>query len=269
MKFDQASSQAHIHSTVVIDPSARISTGCSIGPYCVIGKNVRLGVGVIVQPHVVIEDNVTIGDATRIESFAVLGGWPQHASEREGRGSVIIGSQVFIGCRATVNRGTEERSTVVGDYSMIMEDVHVAHDVQLGNQVRLVNGTELAGHVTIGDHSTLYGQVGVQQWVRIGERAMIAGRSAVTKDVPPFTVAEGSKPIGLVGINTRLLRSEHIPREVISVLRSIFRSIVVDGVSPEDIRQKIGESIPACVEKFLDFLQQKTRCGIASLRREK
>ena len=44
-----------IHKLSVIDPSAKIDNGVSIGPYSVIGPEVEIGKDSVIHSHVVIE----------------------------------------------------------------------------------------------------------------------------------------------------------------------------------------------------------------------
>src|SRR5690348_1551933 len=51
-----------VHPTAVIDPSAKIGAGASIGPYVVVDRDVTIGENCTLLPHVVIYRGVTIGD---------------------------------------------------------------------------------------------------------------------------------------------------------------------------------------------------------------
>jgi len=50
-----------IHSTAVIDPSAKIASDVKIGAFCVIGADVSIGSGSILEPHVVVQGPTVIG----------------------------------------------------------------------------------------------------------------------------------------------------------------------------------------------------------------
>ena len=56
----------------------------------------------------------------------------------------------------------------------------------------LANSCNVAGHVVIEDHVIIEGMVGIQQFVRIGKHAFIAGGSLVRKNVPPYIKAARS-----------------------------------------------------------------------------
>ena len=95
---------------------------------------------------------------------------------------LLIGNRTVIRECVTIHRATVDRHrTVVGDDCLIMAYVHLAHDVHVGNHVILANAVNIAGHCTIEDWAIIEGMVGVQQFVRIGAHAFIAGGSLVRK----------------------------------------------------------------------------------------
>ena len=61
-----------IHSTAVVDESAKIGENTAVMAYAVIGKNVRIGAGSVVYPYVFIGDNVTVGANAAIYPGAVI-----------------------------------------------------------------------------------------------------------------------------------------------------------------------------------------------------
>src|ERR1051325_4737819 len=68
----------------------------------------------------------------------------------------------------------------------------------------LANGALLAGHVVVGDRAFISGNCLVHQFVRVGTLALMQGGSAISKDLPPYTVARGDN--GICGLNTIGLR---------------------------------------------------------------
>ena len=70
----------------------------------------------------------------------------------------------------------------------------------LGNHVILANGALLAGHVEVADRVFISGNCLVHQFVRVGTLALMQGGSAISRDLPPYTVARGDN--GICGLNT-------------------------------------------------------------------
>ena len=58
-----------------------------------------------------------------------------------------------------------------------MAYTHIAHDAFVGDHCVLANCASIAGHVTIEDWVIIEGVVAVQQFVRIGQHAFVAGGS--------------------------------------------------------------------------------------------
>ena len=50
-----------IHSTAIIDPSAKVDPSTQIGAYSIIGSKVQIGKNCLIEPHSQICNRVTIG----------------------------------------------------------------------------------------------------------------------------------------------------------------------------------------------------------------
>lgn len=118
-----------------------------------------------------------------------------------------IGNRNTIREFCTFNIGSpgDAGVTRVGDDNWIMAYVHIAHDCQVGNKTILANNTTLGGHVHLADWVIVGGLTGIHQFVKVGSHAMIGFSSAVTKDVPPFMMADGN-PLSVRGFNAEGLR---------------------------------------------------------------
>src|SRR5215831_3985065 len=129
------------HPTAIVDPSARIPTSCSIGPYCVVGADVELGEHCELMSHVVIDGPTRIGTHNRFFPFCVIGGEPQDLSFKGENTSLEIGSHNVIRESVTLNRGTSKGGglTRVGSHTLIMAYTHVGHDSVIGDHAMLVN----------------------------------------------------------------------------------------------------------------------------------
>jgi len=61
----------------------------------------------------------------------------------------------------TINRGTKASyETVIGDNTLLMAYVHIAHDCIVGNNCVLANAATLGGHIVIDDWAIIGGMVG-------------------------------------------------------------------------------------------------------------
>jgi UDP-N-acetylglucosamine acyltransferase len=124
----------------------------------------------------------------------------------------------------------------------------------------MANGATLAGHIEIQDHAILGGLAAVHQFVRIGTHALVSGLTGVPRDIPPYSLAAGSRA-RLYGLNVVGLRRHGIPPETISALkkayRFIFRSNQKLQIAVERVQREI-QGVPE-VENLLRFLQETRR----------
>ncbi len=216
-----------IHRTAVVHPSVRIGRGVEIGPYAIVDADVEIGDNVRIDAHAMIKPYVRIGAGSRIFSGAVVGEIPQDLKFNGELSEVIIGEGVRIREFVTVNRGTRAAGrTVIGDHSLLMAYVHVAHDCIIGRSVVLSNCVQLAGHVEVGDYAVLGGMSAVHQFVRIGAHVMVGGGSLVRVDVPPF-VKVGKEPLRYVGVNIEGLRRRNFSARDRAAIEAVYEQLFV------------------------------------------
>ena len=182
--------QHSIHPNTVISESAKIDSNVTIGPFSVIGNDVVIKSGTIIGANVVICDDVQIGGDCLIHSGAVIGsdGFGFTTIDNKHHKiphikSVVIGNQVEIGANCTIDRGSV-RNTVINDSCKMDDQVHLAHNVNIGEGCLISGGTFLGGSATIGAHSMLGGKVDIGPHVVVGEESIFAARSCVLKSMP-------------------------------------------------------------------------------------
>jgi UDP-N-acetylglucosamine acyltransferase len=155
----------------------------------------------------------------------VLGGEPQDLSFKGQETWLEVGPNTLLREGVTLHRSTrEDRPTRVGFDCYLMGYSHVGHDAQVGNGVILTQSVAVAGHVEIGDYVVVGGMAGMHQFVRIGARAMIGGLAKVTRDVLPFTLADG-QPALHYRLNTVGLRRAGITDQRYKALEQAFRAV--------------------------------------------
>ena len=254
-----------IHPTAIVDPSARLMPGVTVGPYSVIGAQVEIDEGSWVGPHVVINGPTRIGRDNRIFQFCSLGEAPQDKKYGNEPTWLEIGDRNVIREYCTLNRGTAQDAgaTRVGHDNWIMAYVHIAHDCQVGSNTIFANGASLAGHVHIEDWVILGGFALIYQFCRVGAYSLCAFGSHVRKDVPPYVVVAG-QPAEPHGLNTEGMRRRGVPPETASRLRQAYKALYRDGLNLEQARLKLAELAADTPEVglMLQFLQVESRHGI-------
>jgi UDP-N-acetylglucosamine acyltransferase len=228
-----------------IHPNAKIGNNVTVEPFAYIAEDVEIGNDCWIGPHATIMDGARIGKNCRIFPGAVISAIPQDLKFDGEESTAEIGDNTTIRECVTINRGTKDRNkTVVGNNCLLMAYVHIAHDAYIGNNVILANTANIAGHVTIEDFVILEGVVAVQQFIRIGAHAFIAGGSLVRKNVPPFVKA-AREPLTYAGINAIGLRRRGFDQESITQVENIYRQIFVHS-------RNVSRSIEEVEKNFSD-----------------
>jgi UDP-3-O-[3-hydroxymyristoyl] glucosamine N-acyltransferase len=157
-----------------------------------------VGEGTALGEHVVLAPRVVLGARVRIDPGAVIGrpgfGW---ATGPDGKvravpqkGGVVIEDDVVIGPLCTIDAGTLS-PTRIRRGAKLDAQVHVGHNVDIGEGTTIAAQSGFAGSVKVGRGVLVGGQVGVADHVTIGDGARIAAKSGVIGDVPPGAVVAG------------------------------------------------------------------------------
>jgi len=246
-----------IHSTAVVDPTAKIGERVHIGPLVVVGTNSRIGNDVVLEARSYVGDRVVIGDKTRVmpgatiledvtigkrcllQSGCVLGGDGfGFVCDRKGVqkkipqvSGLVIGDDVEVGANTTIDRGTLS-PTRIGNGVKFDNLVHVAHNVEIGDNTLVIAQVGISGSTKIGSSVILGGQVGIAGHLQIGDRAKIGAKTGITKSVPSGVELSGhhGRPI------TEALRAEaslHRLPKVFQQIRELMRKV-------KEIEEKTG-----------------------------
>ncbi len=248
-----------IHPTALIHPQARLASNVRVGPYAVIDEGVELGPDCLVGPHVYLTGLAQIGAGNRFFAGCVIGEAPQDLKYAGAPTSVRIGERNVFREGVTVHRSNKTTEpTLIGADNYFMAHCHIAHNCRVGNQVIIANGALLGGHANVADRAFISGNCLVHQFVRVGTLALMQGGAAISKDLPPFTVARGDN--GICGLNTvGLRRAGFTPAERLELKQlyhALFRAGVKLGSAIASARTRFG-SAPA--QTMLDFVSGSKR----------
>ena len=244
-----------------IHPEARIGSNCEIGPFCYIDANVVIGDNNVLMNSVTVLSGARIGNGNRIFPGAVISAIPQDLKFRGEETTAEIGDHNNIRKNVTVNRGTAaKRRNIVGNNNLLMEGMHVAHDVFLGNGCIIGNGTKFAGEVVIDDFAIVSANVLVHQFCRIGSYVMVSGGTRCSQDVPPFSMI-ARDPAAFCGLNLVGLKRRGFTTEIINNLHSAYNILFnTSALFAERIAQ-IRETVPPSkeIDYLIDFLTTSKR----------
>ena len=203
--YDQMSQDKKgVSSLAFMSSSAQCGTDLYLGEFAFVGENVTLGNNVKIYPQAYIGDGCVIGDNTTvyagvklyrntvvgqrciIHAGAVIGAdgfgfAPQedgHYEKIPQVGNVVIDDDVEIGANTTIDRST-------------MGSTHIHKGVKLDNLVHLAHNVE------VGENSALAAQVGVSGSTHLGKNCVVGGQSGF---VGHLHIANGSKFGGQCGV---------------------------------------------------------------------
>ena len=244
-----------------IDPNAKIASNVVIEPFTTISKDVVIGEGTWIGPNVTIMEGARIGKNCKIFPGAVISAPPQDLKYKGEKTEAIVGDNVTIRECVTINRGTTDKyKTSVGDNTLLMAYVHIAHDCEVGKGCILANAVNLAGHIKIDDYAIIGGMSAVHQFVNIGVHAFISGGCLVRKDVPPYIKA-AREPLSFVGINSIGLRRRGFNSATISMIQELYRILFIRGYNITNAVSFIEADLPATEERdeILRFIRDSKR----------
>ena len=203
--YDKMSQEKQgVSSLAFVSSSAQCGEHLYLGEFAFVGENVRIGNNVKIYPQVYVGDGSVIGDDTVlypgvrlyrntvvgkrciVHAGAVIGAdgfgfAPQedgHYEKIPQVGNVIIDDDVEIGANTTIDRST-------------MGSTHVHKGVKLDNLVHLAHNVE------VGENSALAAQVGVSGSTHLGKNCVVGGQSGF---VGHIHIANGSKFGGQCGV---------------------------------------------------------------------
>jgi UDP-3-O-[3-hydroxymyristoyl] glucosamine N-acyltransferase len=186
---------AHIGKDVAIYPFAYVESGATIGdgavlmPGAYVGEGASVGARTILHPRVTLGAFCKIGCDGIIHSGTVIGadgfGFAPTATKLEKvpqTGIVEIGDFVELGANCTIDRATMG-ATRIGDGTKLDNQVHLAHNVQVGSHCLLCAQASIAGSTRIGDWVIMAGQSGIADNLKVGDRIVLGARAGVIEDL--------------------------------------------------------------------------------------
>ena len=208
-----------VHSTAVVDRSAKIGADAHIGPYAVIAENVEIGEGAILLAHSVIYRGVKIGNHFFAHSHAIVrefcrignnvvlqngvvigGDGFGFAKDNEGHwhkivqsGPTVIDDDVEIQANSCIDRASVG-VTRIGRGAKIDNLVQVGHGSSVGQDTLLCAQVGLAGSTEVGNKVILAGQVGAAGHCKIGDGAIATAQAGI-RDVSSGAIVSGSPAI--------------------------------------------------------------------------
>ena len=205
-----------VHPLAFVDPSAVLGAGVYVGPFVYIGAESRVGDNVILEarsyvgtgssigesthlmPGATVLDRVQIGSRCLLQSGCVLGsdgfGFVCDSKGRQNKipqvSGLVIGDDVEIGANTAIDRGTLA-PTKIGNGVKFDNLVHVAHNVEIGDNSLIVAQVGISGSTKVGSSVIIAGQAGISGHIKIGSGVMVGAQAGVTKSLPENSKVSG------------------------------------------------------------------------------
>ncbi|MCB1801416.1 MAG: UDP-3-O-(3-hydroxymyristoyl)glucosamine N-acyltransferase [Gammaproteobacteria bacterium] len=214
----QRSYPAGISSSAVIDDAATIADSAYVGPQCYIAAGARIADDVVIGPGCVVMEDVVVGRGTclvatvtlchgtvlgnncLVHPGAVIGSDGFGLANDAGRwvkvpqiGRAILGNDVEVGSCTSIDRGAIG-DTRIGDGVKLDSQVHIAHNVQVGEHTAMAGCAAVAGSTSIGAYCTIAGGAGLTGHIELADHVHISGATAVTRSIRKPGVYTGTVP---------------------------------------------------------------------------
>lgn len=250
-----------IHPSAVIAAGAAIPESCSVGPFCTVGPEVVLGEECRLISHVVLDGRTRIGARNTFYPFCSIGVAPQDLKYNGEPTETVIGDGNTIREGVTISRGTAGGGgiTRLGSNCLLMTNVHIGHDSQVGSHCILANAATLAGHVIVEDYVTLGAFCPVHQYCTIGAHAFIGGGTIVTQDVLPFSLTSAKRENKAFGINKIGLQRRGFTPGRLDKLQKAFRMLLAGKMNTAQALEKIRAVEGDDVSLLVAFIERSQR----------
>lgn len=197
-----------IHPLAFVSESATIGKDVYIGAFAYIGEKSKIGDGALIYPQTYVGDGVQVGAHTtlyagvRIYNYCKVGeNCILHSGcvigadgfgfvpEQDGTwtklpqiGNVDIADNCEIGANTTIDRSTMG-STFIRKDVKIDNLVHLAHNVEVGENTAIAAQCGVAGSAKIGKNVIMAGQVGVVGHSTIADRTVFGAQAGCAGNV--------------------------------------------------------------------------------------
>jgi UDP-3-O-[3-hydroxymyristoyl] glucosamine N-acyltransferase len=240
---------AGAHASAVVGAGAIVPDSCEISAGAVLGNNVRLGERSIVGPNCVVGDNCVLGEESRLVANITLytdvkigNRCIVHASTVIGAdgfgiaqtsqgwlkvpqiGGVTIGNDVEIGAACTIDRGAIE-DTVIGNGVKLDDQIHIAHNVRIGDHTVMAGQSGISGSTTVGSGCVIGGATAIAGHLEITDGVFLMGRSNVSRSITKPGTYASVIPVEEAGKWRKLAARFKRLDEMAKKLRSLERAV--------------------------------------------
>ncbi|MCB1786509.1 MAG: UDP-3-O-(3-hydroxymyristoyl)glucosamine N-acyltransferase [Gammaproteobacteria bacterium] len=194
-----------VHPTAIVEPGATVADTAQIGSNCYVGRGVTIEDAVVIGPGCVVLENAHVGANSRlvasvtlcpetrlgrrclIHPGVVIGGDGFGLANDQGAwqkvpqiGRAVLGDDVEVGSCSSIDRGAIG-DTLIHDGVKIDSQVHIAHNVEIGEHTAIAGCAAVAGSTRVGAYCTIAGGAGITGHVELTDRVHVSGVTSVTR----------------------------------------------------------------------------------------
>lgn len=205
-----------VHSSAIIDKTAKIAPGAHISANVVIEKNCLVGLKTKIYPNVTIYEGAKIGDNCIIHSgvsvrenceignnciihnnTTIGSDGFGYAKDEEKRwlkipqtGRVVLENDVEVGANTAIDCASVGETRIKRG-AKIDNLVQIGHSCTIDEDTLICSQTGLAGSSHIGKRVILAGQVGIAGHLKVGDDVVVTAKSATSHDVENGKIISG------------------------------------------------------------------------------
>lgn len=180
----------YIGSTAIVERRAKIGKGAKIFPQVYVGYGAEIGENTILYPGVKVYAGCKIGNNCIIHAGTVIGSDGFGFAPDENNvykkipqlGNVVIEDDVELGANCTIDRATMG-STVIRKGAKLDNLVHLAHNVEIGENTVIAAQCGIAGSAKIGRNNMFGGQVGVVGHISLADGTKVGAQAGVSNTI--------------------------------------------------------------------------------------
>ncbi|HVU04078.1 MAG TPA: hypothetical protein VHE30_20110 [Polyangiaceae bacterium] len=177
---------AFVDGTASVRPGAIVHAGARIGPGSVVYEGAVVCRRALIGARVVVGQNAVVGRP----GFGFATGPNGEVCRVPQLAGVVVEDDVEIGPLCTIDAGTLS-PTILRRGVKLDAQVHVAHNVEIGEGTLVAAQAGFAGSSKIGPGVLVGGQAGITDHASVGQGARIAAQSGVIGNIAAGAVVAG------------------------------------------------------------------------------
>jgi len=177
---------------ISIGENNNIASSVIIYENVIIGNNNFIGENVILYPNTIIGNNNNIFNGNIIGEFPVNSDDKFKIYDLKTCKGVSIGNNNLFHVKNIIFAGIDN-PTFIGNNNKLLAEIHISHDVYIGNNVTFYPKAASAGYCRFLDYSNIGMSAVIHQKRVVGQYTMIGANCTITKNAFPYFIHINNK----------------------------------------------------------------------------